>query len=65
MLAYCKGPQKGIQVDVWLYIYIYRFIVSRIAEQREQLEEMLARDRERYKQEDLQIKLKMQEQGIR
>ena len=38
---------------------------ARIAEQREQLEEMLARDRERYAREDTEISNKMREQGIR
>jgi len=38
--------------------------LARIAEQREQLEEMLARDRERYAREDTEISNKMREQGI-
>ena len=35
------------------------------AEQRELLSNMLARDKERYRQEDKEIEMKMAEQGIR
>ena len=35
------------------------------AEQRELLSSMLARDKERYKQEDKDLEIKMAEQGIR
>jgi len=38
--------------------------LARIAEQREQLEEMMAKDRERYRREDIEIQRRMQQQGI-
>ena len=42
-----------------------KIIICRIAEQREQLEDMLIRDKERYTKEDNQIINRMREQGIR
>ena len=41
------------------------YSMYRIADQREELELMLDRDRERYRREDREILLKMAEQGIR
>ena len=55
-LAQCKGAEgEGAVLDQ----------LVTIAEQRELLATMLARDQERYKKEDLQMEQKMAQQGIR